>query len=289
MAPDSVSAQRTLAGRQRALLRWYRAHGRHHLPWRHGITPYRVLVSEVMLQQTQVDRVIPYFTEWMRRWPTVEALARTRRADVIRAWGGLGYNRRAVSLHAAAREIVQRGWPARSARALTRLPGVGPYTAHAILAFAGNLPAPCVDTNVRRVLAHVILQRPVIMRMPLTRVMRIAARVIPKGRGRDWNSALMDYGALVFTARNVHEQYPPSQVRYVGQKPTTESFEGSRRFWRGRIVAVLRGAARGRTLAELRCALRAYGVLPRALMPLLRALERDEVIARRHGVRYHLG
>ncbi|MBI4449804.1 hypothetical protein HY634_01985, partial [Candidatus Uhrbacteria bacterium] len=101
----SVGHQRTIAGRQRALMRWYRVHGRHHLPWRRRIAPYGVLVSEVMLQQTQVDRVIPYWNAWMRRWPTMEAFARAKRSDVIRAWAGLGYNRRAVSLHQLAVDV----------------------------------------------------------------------------------------------------------------------------------------------------------------------------------------
>lgn len=290
-------ARMTVHERQRALLRWYRAHGRHALPWRHGITPYRVLVSEVMLQQTQVDRAIPYFERWAHRWPTLESLARARQASVVRAWAGLGYNRRAVHLHRAAQEIVRdeelrevfamREGDARVknadiahlAQLLQRLPGIGSYTAHALLAFAWNLPAPCVDVNVRRVLAYAIYRRPAIMRMPLPQVERLAARVIPKGQGRRWNSALMDYGALEFTARDVPERSRPQEHQ--------GTFVNSTRFWRGRIVAVLRAAQRGKTSAELRIALRAFGNPPRALAPLLNGLASDGIIARR-GSHYAL-
>jgi A/G-specific adenine glycosylase len=129
-----------------ALLAWYARHGRD-LPWRRTRDPYAILVSEVMLQQTQVARVRPHFTEWLRRWPSVEALATATTADVIRAWAGLGYNRRAVSLHRAARQIAANGWP----EDLTELPGVGSYTARAIRRFAFGEPVLPVDTNVRRV------------------------------------------------------------------------------------------------------------------------------------------
>src|SRR6187551_2081490 len=110
---------------------WYQAHGRD-LPWRHTRDPYAILVSEVMLQQTQVERVVPRYIAWLGRWPTVEALAAASPADVIRAWQGLGYNRRGLNLHRAACLIVDGGWP----DDLTQLPGVGPYTSAALGCFA---------------------------------------------------------------------------------------------------------------------------------------------------------
>ncbi|MDO8425836.1 MAG: A/G-specific adenine glycosylase [bacterium] len=307
MIARPIAGYRTIADRQRALMRWYQKHGRHHLPWRHEISPYRVLVSEMMLQQTQVDRVIPYFETWMRRWPTIEVFARARRGSVLRMWAGLGYNRRAVHLHGAAQRIVREGWfhdvdmrrgvlegragsqdaIALLAGALQRLPGIGSYTAHAVLTFAWNLPAPCVDVNVRRVLAYVIYRRPAIMRLPLADVERLAARVIPRGKGCAWNSALMDYGALVFRASDVPQRSRP--------KPTQGTFINSTRFWRGRIVAVLRGdssmpARRSHiqwTVRALQQALTRYGTPP-DVTPLLIALTRDGVIVRR-GTRYVLG
>jgi A/G-specific adenine glycosylase len=130
-----------------ALLAWYAEHGRD-LPWRRTRDPYAILVSEVMLQQTQVARVVPRYVAWLERWPTVEALAVASTADVIREWTGLGYNRRALNLHSAARRIAAEGWP----DDLTALPGVGRYTADAIARFAHELPVLPVDTNVSRVL-----------------------------------------------------------------------------------------------------------------------------------------
>src|SRR5438093_6769062 len=129
-----------------SLLQWYAANGRD-LPWRRTRDPYAILVSEVMLQQTQVERVIPRYRAWLERWPTAEALADASPADVIRAWQGLGYNRRGLNLHRAVRIVAERGWP----DDLTELPGVGPYTAAAVACFAFGRDVLPVDTNVRRV------------------------------------------------------------------------------------------------------------------------------------------
>jgi A/G-specific adenine glycosylase len=131
---------------QELLLAWYSENGRD-LPWRHTTDPYAILVSEVMLQQTQVDRVIPRYLAWLERWPTAAALAAASPADVIVAWQGLGYNRRAVSLHRAARQVAELGWP----DDLTELPGVGAYTAAAVGNFAFGRDVLPIDTNVRRV------------------------------------------------------------------------------------------------------------------------------------------
>jgi len=128
------------------LLAWFSRNGRD-LPWRRTRDPYAVLVSEVMLQQTQVERVIPCYLAWLERWPTAEALAAAPIADVIRAWQGLGYNRRGVNLHRAARRVAAHGWP----DDLEELPGVGPYTAAAVSSFAFGRPVLPVDTNIRRV------------------------------------------------------------------------------------------------------------------------------------------
>jgi A/G-specific adenine glycosylase len=128
------------------LLAWYREHGVE-LPWRSTHDPYAILVSEVMLQQTQVTRVVPRYVAWLERWPTVDALAAASPADVIREWQGLGYNRRGLNLHRAACVVAARGWP----DDLTELPGVGPYTASAVRAFAFGDPVLPRDTNVLRV------------------------------------------------------------------------------------------------------------------------------------------
>ena len=130
-----------------ALLTWFREHGRD-LPWRRTHDPYAILVSEVMLQQTQVRRVVPRYLAWLERWPTVQSLAAASAADVIRAWQGLGYNRRALNLHQAAGYVATEGWP----EDLNELPGVGPYTAAAIRHFAFGDEVLPVDVNVERVL-----------------------------------------------------------------------------------------------------------------------------------------
>ncbi|HSC91018.1 MAG TPA: hypothetical protein VLB86_05130 [Gaiellaceae bacterium] len=136
-----------MSTQETALFAWFREHGRD-LPWRRTRDPYAILVSEVMLQQTQVARVVPRWTEWMQRWPDVHALAAASPGDVIRAWQGLGYNRRGLNLHRAASVVASSGWPAD----LTELPGVGPYTADAVRNQAWGEPVLPVDTNVRRIL-----------------------------------------------------------------------------------------------------------------------------------------
>lgn len=130
------------------LTAWFGQNGRHDLPWRHTRDPYAILVSEVMLQQTQVPRVVPRHLAWLDRWPTAKALAAASPADVIREWQGLGYNRRALSLHRAAQRVAADGWP----EDLTELPGVGRYTADAVARFAFERPVLPVDTNIRRIL-----------------------------------------------------------------------------------------------------------------------------------------
>jgi A/G-specific adenine glycosylase len=136
----------TLSRVQEPLLAWYRANGRD-LPWRRTGDAYEILVSEVMAQQTQVERVVPRWHRWLDRWPTIEALAQASAADVIREWQGLGYNRRALSLHRAAQQVAAHGWP----DDLTELPGVGRYTADAVACFAFGRDVLPVDVNVRRV------------------------------------------------------------------------------------------------------------------------------------------
>jgi A/G-specific adenine glycosylase len=176
---------------QEELLAWFAEHGRD-LPWRRTRDPYAVLVSEVMLQQTQVGRVVPRYLAWLERWPSVEALAAARAADVIREWQGLGYNRRALNLHRAARRIAAEGWP----DDLTELPGVGRYTADAVRRFAHERPVLPVDTNVRRVLerhggefgpesAHALMDLGAtvcLARVPRCRACPLSARCPSRGR-----------------------------------------------------------------------------------------------------------
>src|SRR6476660_8291540 len=131
---------------QDTVLAWYGQNARD-LPWRETRDPYAILVSEVMLQQTQVTRVVPRYLEWLERWPTVEALAAATPADVIQAWSGLGYNRRAVSLHRCAQAVAERGGFPREPAELEKLPGIGPYTAAAVASFAFGAQIAAPDTN----------------------------------------------------------------------------------------------------------------------------------------------
>jgi len=185
---------------QRRLLAWYRRHHRD-LPWRRTRNPYHILVSEVMLQQTQVPRVIPKYREWLRRYPSIEALARAGAREVREAWYPLGYNARPIRLRAIAREALRRyrGRLPRTRGELLALPGIGPYTAGAMLSFAFRQDAPILDTNVRRVLRRVFAGD---RARPSERALwALAADVLPRGQAYDFNQGLMDLGATVCTSR----------------------------------------------------------------------------------------
>ena len=188
---------------RRRLLVWYRAHGRD-LPWRRTSDPYHILVSEVMLQQTQVDRVLPKYHEWLDRFPSLEALAGARLRDVTRAWRPLGYNIRPRRLHAIAREAVASHGgrlPADEATLLS-FKGIGAYTAGAIRSFAFNQRAAILDTNVARVLFRVFLGRGDQKAHATTKHLWAMADVlVPYKHVFDFNQALMDLGATVCTAR----------------------------------------------------------------------------------------
>lgn len=188
----------TPAARARAfrtgLLRWYRRHGRD-LPWRRTRDPYRVLVSEVMLQQTQVARVVPAYERFLRRFPTLRALSRARLGDVLVEWSGLGYPRRARDLHRAA--IVSGGRLPSSVAALDALPGVGAYTAGAVACFSGGARVAFADTNVRRVLGRVFLGRTATEREAVA----LDETAMPRTDAAGWHHALMDLGATVCVAR----------------------------------------------------------------------------------------
>jgi A/G-specific adenine glycosylase len=212
---------------EQLLLAWFAEHGRD-LPWRRTRDPYAILLSEVMLQQTQVERVVPRYLEWLGRWPTIESLAAASAADVIRAWQGLGYNRRGLNLHRAARIVAQRGWP----DDLTELPGVGPYTAAAVGCFAFGEDVLPVDTNVRRVQNRSGLA--------------FSARAA---------QALMDLGATVCLARIPRCDRCPLAIRCPSRGSTYEPqrkqsrFEGSFRQRRAHTLRLV--AENARPLVEL--------------------------------------
>jgi A/G-specific adenine glycosylase len=190
---------------KRALLKWYRAHARD-LPWRATRDPYRVAVSEFMLQQTQVSRVLEFYPRFLRRFPTIDALARSRPAAVREAWEGLGYYRRAGNLHRLARAVVRdhAGTIPADPDTLETLPGVGRYTAGAIAAFAYERRTAAVDTNVRRVLGRVFWSRGRGIAGSSDRgIWELAGHLLPRSKRVAWefNQALMDLGARICVAR----------------------------------------------------------------------------------------
>jgi A/G-specific adenine glycosylase len=189
---------------RKALLKWYRAEGRR-LPWRETDDPYAILVSEFMLQQTQVVTAIPYYHRWLERFPTVEALASASMQDLLALWQGLGLYRRAHNLQRCAKVVVEKWGGAfpRSVERLRELPGVGRYTAGAVASFAYNLPAPVVDGNVARVLSRLLnLQEPIDTPVGQAILWDAAERIAQCEQPRLINNALMELGAVLCKARN---------------------------------------------------------------------------------------
>lgn len=188
---------------RRQLLAWFRCHGRD-LPWRRTHDPYAILVSEFMLQQTQVATVLPYYERWLARFPDFATLARADESQVLHAWQGLGYYARARNLHAAARAVMKKfdGTMPRRAEEIATLPGVGRYTAGAIASFAFDQAEPIVDANIARVLARLTnWQQPIDTAAGRTHLWETATKLLPKNRARLHNSALMELGALVCLPR----------------------------------------------------------------------------------------
>jgi A/G-specific adenine glycosylase len=250
-----------------ALMSWFSEAARD-LPWRHTRDPYRILVAEVMLQQTQVDRVIPKYQAFLKRFPTIEALAAAPTAEVIRMWSGLGYNRRAVNMQRTARAVLEQyaGAFPQDTVALRRLPGIGPYTAGAIACFAFEQDVGFMDTNIRRVVRRVFVGQDD-RDLSEALLLSIAQAAVPPGSGWTWNQAIMELGALIctaatpacwrcplrpycrdYTARRTSDEHvfetatiarrQPRQRQVAERRETT--YAGSSRFYRGRIVEALR-------------------------------------------------
>lgn len=250
----------------------YRKHGRHDLPWRKTTDPYRILVSEVMLQQTQVERVRPYYDAWLAKFPTLKALAAAPLADVLRAWQGLGYNRRAKMLHEAAKAAGKR-LPTDIA-SLEALPGIGPYTARAVAAFATNQDVIFIETNIRTAVIHHFFPKK--KAVSDREVSAVLEKAFPKGRAREWYAALMDYGSFL---KRSGVKLNSRSTQYVKQK----TFSGSDRQARG---AILRELTKGGTTKA-----RLVGLLgddrTAQLATQLARLEAEGLVARR-GARYGL-
>jgi A/G-specific adenine glycosylase len=253
---------------QSTLLQWY-AREQRDLPWRATNDPYAILVSEIMLQQTQVDRVLPKYAQFLSAFPTLVDLAAAPTADVISAWVPLGYNRRAISLQSIARQVIAEhgGHIPDTIDELLKLKGIGRYTAGAVVCFAYRQHVATVDTNIRRVLHRIFLglEHPE-PKVTDAQMLSLAEQVLPDGQAYDWNQALMDMGATICTSNNPQcpncpaqaacqayqemSQYSlfPSgavlrQLRKVAEKKTNyqaQPFTSSNRYFRGRIVDLLR-------------------------------------------------
>ena len=278
----------SLSETRERVLAWFAEAGRD-LPWRATRDPYRVLVAEVLAQQTQAARAAEAWPRFLERFPDVGALAAAAPAEVLRAWQGLGYNRRALALRRTAQAVVERGgWPA-TVEELASLPGVGPYTARAVACFALGLPVAPVDTNVARVLARSLAGADPAQLTPAAR-QRLADQAMAPERPWAWSSALMDVGALhcrprprcggcpleaTCRWRALGPAAPPARPR--AQAP----FATSDRRWRGAVVRALAAAPEGMGRADLAEAVQAAAAGRPAgwFDDLLARLEREGMVA----------
>ncbi len=273
-SPFGVSAE-TLATIRGALLEWFVGHGRD-LPWRRTRDPYQIMVSEIMLQQTQVDRVIPKYKAFLEQFSRIAALASAPTAEVIRAWTGLGYNRRAINMQRAARAVLDHhgGEFPHDLAELLKLPGIGPYTAGAIACFAFEQDVAFMDTNIRRVVQRLFAGPEESTPASDARLLAIAREAVPLGQGWAWNQSIMELGALICTAaapacwrcpvqahcrayatrRTADEQLfssetapAPQRIRRVAERRESP-YAGSNRFYRGRAIEALRQLGPGEML-----------------------------------------
>ena len=250
---------------------YYRAHGRQ-FPWRDPSDTYDVLVSEVMLQQTQAERVVPKYLAFLERFPTIEALADASQSEVLQRWQGLGYNRRALNLLKLAKLVRDEhdGALPLAEAALVKLPGIGPYTAAAIAAFAGNQPSVVIETNIRAVYIHEFCGDR--EGVPDSELIPLIAQTVDAEDPRGWYSALMDYGAMLKKSG-----INPSRrsKHYTRQGP----FKGSNRQIRGAVLRALMGE---RTL-DVTAVSRELGVSPDRIRTAVEQLEREGFLTRRRG------
>lgn len=219
------SSNQKIKNFQNKIFKWW-TKNRRDFPWRETEDPYKIMISEIMLQQTQSSRVVEKYDEFINKYPDAESLAKTSKVDLLSTWSGLGYNRRALWLQEAAQTLTELEEFPKNPRDLLKLKGVGKYSANSILIFAFNLDLATVDTNIRRIL---IAEGFANENSTEKELFQIAEKILPKGKSRDWHNALMDYGATFLTASA------------TGIKPnTTQSkFKGSSREKRGIILRYL--------------------------------------------------
>ena len=210
-------------GFQNKILNWYYENGRHHLSFRKSQNSYHVHISEIMLSQTQVDRVEKYFQKWIEKYPTPKDVVQASKSELLHMWQGLGYNSRVLNFQIACSQICEefRGEYPKTKDELMTLKGVGPYVASAICAFAYNQDIGVVDTNIRRIL---IYEGFATEDMKTKELEEIAQNLVPKSKGREWTNALMDYGALELTAKKAGIKSVGKQRKFVGSTRFIRSF-----------------------------------------------------------------
>ncbi len=253
---------------QKKIFRWWEKN-RRDLPWRHTNDPYKILVSEVMLQQTTVSRVLTKYPGFIKRYPTLKDLAVSRPADVLRIWKGMGYNRRALHLHQTAKVIVQKygEFFPKDEQELVKLPGLGRYTARAVLVFAFNKNVAMVDTNIRQIITHFFFHD---TPQPEKNIQELADQLVPKGMSWEWHQALMDFGSHMRTVSSIKYQ--------VSSKKKKPPFKQSNRYFRGRIIDLLRDRSyKENELIKNLCSM--YGKDETFYISLLKALEKEGLVA----------
>ncbi|MGY5872801.1 MAG: Fe-S cluster assembly protein HesB [Candidatus Thorarchaeota archaeon] len=258
---------------QEKVMNWWSKNARD-LPWRKNPNPYEVLISEVMLQQTQVTRVVPKYLDFLKEFPTIENLASANTKHLLTVWSGLGYNRRALWLKEAAGEIVERGVFPSEVSALRKLKGIGPYTSRSILIFAFNKDLAAADTNIRRIFIALGFATEEASEKQLQ---EIADAFLLKGRSCDWHNALMDYGSAVLTSSS------------TGIEPTSRQprFSGSIRKVRGLIVQMLT-KYESLSIAEITSHLESEGESSATLTIILSQLIQDGLVERFDSDRFRI-
>ncbi len=255
---------------------WW-ALNRRDLPWRHTHDPYRILVSEVMLQQTQVSRVLPKYTEFLETFPTIESLAEASSADVLKLWKGMGYNRRALYLKKSAETVVGQfaGKFPDSELELLKLPGLGIYTTRAIMVFAYRQDVAMVDTNVRQIITHFFFNG----LLPSEKeVYGVADTLVPKGKSWEWHQALMDFGAL-----KMKRLRPLARHSRESGNLRSIPFKETNRFYRGRIMDTLR-EGNMREFVLIKEFQEKYDKPEDFLVSIIDGLVKDALVSRRAGM-----
>lgn len=264
------------------IFEWYRKNKkRFDFPWRKTKNPYHILVSEIMLQQTQISRVLPKYEEWLKLFPTIESLAEAPFPAVLYAWHGLGYNRRARYIKNCAEIIAQKhnGLISHNPELLASLPGIGHYTSRAVACFAYGKCEPFLDTNIRRVFINFFSEK-LTGKIDDKKILSLAARNAPKRIGREWYYALMDYGREVLGGSGNNPNRRSKQ--YKKQTP----FQGSQRQVRASVVSHLLSAGGWVRTMDMARVLKKKGIsasylFPRTLSLILASLEKERLIVRR--------